>query len=231
MNIERAAAALLVFLPLAFNLFFFLLGRAFDYPKILRNPTEDILNRFHAGGVRLKLMWYGFMLTAVLLAPLAVLLGQVLARDQLAIVPTATVVGVLAALVQFLGLARWPFLVPALARTYHDPAASEARREATAVVFESFHRYLGIGIGECLGYLLTGAWTLLVGVAMLESSTFNAWLAWPGIIIGVVLIVGSLEFVGSFEEKGWKVAGAMIPIAYTAWSLWLVATGIVLLAA
>jgi hypothetical protein len=230
-NIERATAALLILLPIAFNLFFFLLARRFDYPDILRRRTEDILSRFHAGGVRLKLLWYGFMLTAVLLAPLVVLMGQVLARDQLAIVPAATVVGVLAALVQFVGLARWPFLVPTLARTYHDPASSEARREATVVVFESFHRYLGVAIGECLGYLLTGAWTVLVGVAMLHSSAFDAWLAWPGITIGVFLIAGSVEFIGSFEEKGWKLAGTIVPIAYTAWSLWLVSAGVVLLAA
>ena len=42
-----------------------------------------ILSRFEAGGLRLKLLWYGFMLTAALLAPLAVLLGQVLAHDRL----------------------------------------------------------------------------------------------------------------------------------------------------
>ena len=64
------------------------------------------------------------------------------------------------------------------------------------VVFESFHIYLGVAIGECLGYLLTGAWTVLVGVAMLQSSTFDAWLAWPGIAIGLTLVAGSLEFVG-----------------------------------
>jgi hypothetical protein len=225
---ERAAGALLIFLPLAFNAFFLLLARRFDYPDILRSPTEDILSRFQAGGVGLKLLWYGFMLTAVLLAPLAVLLGQVLARDGLAIVPTATVIGVLAAVVQFLGLARWPFLVPALARAYTDPASSQATREATTVAFQSFHRYLGIGIGECLGYLLTGAWTMLVGVAMLQSSAFEAWLAWPGIIVGLFLIVGSLEFVGRFEERGWKLAGAIIPITYIAWSLWLMASGVVL---
>jgi hypothetical protein len=57
------------------------------------------------------------------------------------------------------------------------------------------------------------------------------WLAWPGIAIGLTLIVGSLEFVGPFEEKGWKLAGTMIPIAYTAWSLWLVISGVVLLIA
>jgi hypothetical protein len=143
----------------------------------------------------------------------------VLARDGLAIVPVATTIGVLAAVVQFLGLARWPFLVPALARAYVDRAASQATREAITVAFESFHRYLGMGIGECLGYLLTGAWTMLVGVAMLESSAFETWLAWPGIIIGAFLIVGSREFVGRFEEEGWKLAGTIVPIAFIAWSL------------
>jgi hypothetical protein len=177
----------------------------------------------------LKLLWYGFMLTAVLFAPLAVLLGQVLAADDPAIAPTAIVVGVLAAVVQFLGLARWPFLVPALARAYTDPASTPATREATKVVFDSFHRYLGVGIGECLGYLLTGMWSVLVGVAMLDSSAFEAWLAWPGIIIGLFLVVGSLEFVGRFEERGWKLAGAIVPIAYIAWSLWLIVSGLILL--
>ena len=231
MTARNAAGALLIILPLAFNLFFFLLARRFDYPDVLRSPTEDVLSRFQAGGVSLKLLWYGFMLTAVLLAPLAVLLGQVLDRDGLAIVPVATVVGVLAAVVQFFGLARWPFLVPILARRYSDPASSEATREATVVVFESFHTYLGVAIGECLGYLFTGAWTVLIGIAMLQSSAFDAWLAWPGIAIGLALIVGSLEFVGPFEEKGWKLAGTIVPIAYTAWSLWLVVSGLVLLIA
>lgn len=230
MSVERAAGALLIVLPLAFNAFFFLLGRRFDYPDILRSPTEDILRRFQAGGVGLKLLWYGFMLTAVLLAPLVVLLGQVLARDGLAVVPTATAVGILAAVVQFLGLARWPFLVPALARAYTDPTSTQAGRESITVVFDSFHRFLGVGIGECLGYLLTGAWTLLVGVAMLQSSVFMAWLAWPGIVVGSLLIVGSLEFVGRFEEQGgWKLAGAIIPITYIFWSLWLIVSGLVLL--
>ena len=81
MTIGRAAGVLSILLPLAFNAFFVLLGRRFDYPDILRRPTGEILGRFQAGGVTLKLLWYGFMLTAVLLIPLAaVLLGQVLAR-------------------------------------------------------------------------------------------------------------------------------------------------------
>jgi hypothetical protein len=48
-------------------------------------------------------------------------------------------------------------------------------------------------------------------------------------LIGLPLLVGSLEFVGPFEEKGWKLAGTIVPIAYIAWSLWLMTTGLVLL--
>ncbi len=230
MNIDRAAGALLVGLPIAFNLFFFLLGRLFDYPRILRSPVHTTLSRFLAGGLRLKLLWYGFMLTAVFFAPLAVLLGQVFARDGLELVPVATTIGVLAAVVQFLGLARWPFLVPALARAYEDPNASEATREATAVVFDAFHRYLGVAVGECLGYLFTGTWTVLVATAMLQSTSFGDWLAWPGVAIGALLIIGSLEFVGRFEEDGWRLAATIVPLAYIAWSLWLIVTGTVLIA-
>ena len=135
----------------------------------------------------------------------------------------------LAAVVQFLGLARWPFLVPALARVYESADTSPATREATAVVFDSFNRYLGVAVGECLGYLFTGAWTVLVGVAMLRSSMFEPWFAWPGIAVGMLLVLGSFEFVGRFEEHSWKLAGTVVPIAYTAWSVWLIVAGVVLL--
>ena len=61
-TVQNIAAALLIILPLAYNLLFFLLGRRFDYPNILRSPTGEILSRFKAGGVGHKLLWYGFML-------------------------------------------------------------------------------------------------------------------------------------------------------------------------
>ena len=109
----------------------------------------------------------------MLLAPAAILVGQVLAPDNLAVVPVATAFGVLAARCRSLGLIRWPYLVPYLSRTYNDPAASDATREAVAVVFQSFHRILGVAIGEHLGYLFTGLWTLLIGFAMTDSASLQ----------------------------------------------------------
>jgi hypothetical protein len=40
----------------------------------------------------------------------------------------------------------------------------------------------------------------------------------------------SLEFVGRHEPAGWKLAERLTPITYIVWSLWLITTGIALLA-
>lgn len=136
----------------------------------------------------------------------------------------------LAALVQFLGLVRWPFLVPYLARAAAEPDASPARREAVDVVFQSFNRYLGVAVGEHLGYGLTGAWTILAGATLTQTSAVPGWVGVIGIVIGPVLMVCSLEFVGGHEPTGWKLAERLTPPTYIAWSLWLIATGVALVA-
>jgi hypothetical protein len=127
-------------------------------------------------------------------------------------------------------LIRWPFLVPYLARAVSEPGATPARREAVDVVFQAFNRYLGVAVGEHLGYSLTGAWSILAGAAMTQSTAVADWLGVVGIAVGAALAVCSLEFVGRFEPSGWKVAEKLTPLAYVVWSLWLVATGIALLA-
>ena len=134
-----------------------------------------------------------------------------------------------AALVQFLGLVRWPFLVPYLARTDADPNASDARREAVDVIFQAFNRYLGVAVGEHLGDLFTGAWTTLLGLALVQTSVVPDWIGILGIVIGPILMLCALEFVGSHEPTGWKVAEKLTPVAYIAWSLWLIGTGVVLI--
>jgi len=229
MSATTIAGLLLIGLPVAFNAAFALLAARFDYPDILRRPTDDVLAAFRAGGTSLVLLWWAFALTAVLLAPAVVLLSGAISDADATLLDVATTVGVLAALVQFIGLVRWPFLVPYLARAAAESDASPARREAVDVVFQSFNRYLGVAVGEHLGYLLTGAWSILVGIAILQSAVIPGWIGVPGIVVGAVLALCSLEFVGPFEPRGWKVAGAVVPFAYIAWSVWLVGVGVALL--
>ncbi len=132
-------------------------------------------------------------------------------------------IGVLAGVVQFLGLIRWPFLVPSLADIYTDPQSTPATRESVAVTFQAFHRYVGVAIGEHLGYLFTSIWTILLCIAVVQTAVVNPLFGWLGIIpaLGV--------FIGVFEETGFKAAGAVNAISYILWSIWLIAFGVALL--
>ncbi len=229
MSATTLTGILLVALPIVFNVAFAMLAKLFSYPDILRQPTGEVLARFGQGGTRLVTWWWIFAMTAVAIAPLAVLLSLQLPGADATVVTVGAAVGVIAAAVQFLGLVRWPFVVPYLARTANDPDASPETKAAVDVVFQTVNRYLGVAVGEHLGYLFTGGWTVLVGVALTQSTAAPAWLGIVGIVVGAVLALCSLEFVGPFERDGWHLAGVVTPFAYIAWSAWLVGLGIALI--
>lgn len=223
MNLSKLTGLSLIILPIGFNVVFFLLQRNFEYPDILRKPTDYILSRFNAGGKHLIMTWYAFAFTGVLFIPIAILVHQVLASGDTPFMTLATTIGVLAGLVQCFGLIRWPFLVPYLARTYLEPESTQATRDSIAVVFQAFHRYAGVAIGEHLGYLFTSIWTAFVALAVTRSPLFSAWLGWVGFIPAIGI------FIGVFEESGFKAAGTITAISYILWSIWLIVLGVVLL--
>ncbi|HEV8698424.1 MAG TPA: hypothetical protein VGQ89_12080, partial [Candidatus Limnocylindrales bacterium] len=72
-------------------------------------------------------------------------------------------------------------------------------------------------------------WTILVAVSILQGTVLPGWTAILGIVIGIALLVGTLEFVGPNERDGWALAGMIVPIAYIAWSIWLIVLGLLLL--
>lgn len=227
MSVEVAAGVLLIVAPLWFNSTFALLGRRFEYPDILRRPTSEILERFRAGGSSLILLWWAFMLSGLLLIAGAVLLGQALGFDGVVVV--ATTFGVLAGLVQTLGLLRWVYVVPELARADADLSLEPAQRQVNAAVFRALHQYLGVGVGEHLGYLLTAIWSVLIGLALVQGTALPTWLGWPGLVIGSGLAIGSAEYLGPNHERGWRLAGAAVPVLFVLWSVWLLAMGIALI--
>ena len=227
MDTEIVLGVLLIGLPIAFNVLFAALAATFEYPDILRHEPAEILRKFTDGGTRLVMLWWGFMLTAVALIPVSAMLAAELAPAGQALALGSLALGVAAGLVQAIGLARWPFLVPMLARS-HAAATSDAERTAVLVVFEAANRYLGVAIGEHLGYLLTGAWTSVVGLALIASPEAPDVLGWLGVALGLAVAFGSLEFVGRSGSRGWPLAERVVPIAYIGWSLWLLALGIAL---
>jgi len=223
MTLTTLTGGLLLLVPIAFNVTFILLQRSFEYPDILRKPTDYVLRRFKEGGPSLRRLWYVFTFSALLFIPVPVMVQQVFQPDVPWFLVVGTSIGVLAGAVQVLGLIRWPFLVTSLAEMYYQPDATEATRNAIAVVFQAFHRYAGVAIGEHLGYIFTSLWTILLCLAIITTQFMSPLLGWLGILPALGVLAGV------FEETGFKPAGAINAISYLLWSLWLIALGVALL--
>ena len=56
MSTATLAGLLLIVMPVAFNVVFGMLAARFDYPDILRRPTDEVPSRFEAGGTGLVLL-------------------------------------------------------------------------------------------------------------------------------------------------------------------------------
>jgi hypothetical protein len=220
---HKLTGLLVTLTTLGFNGFFTLLAMNFEYPDILRFPTGYVLEQYHAGGSNLTLMWYGMVVVSILFVPIAVLLQRLLAAENIPYLGLAAVFGVLAGVMNFLGFIRWVFVVPHLARLYVDPASSQATREAVVVVFEAFHLYAGFSLGEHLGYLFIGLWTLLLGLAMLKASLFKPWLGWLGMVSALLIMFGSAE------GAGLEVAAEVNVVGFLLWSVWMIGMAVFLI--
>jgi hypothetical protein len=224
LSTRTAAGTLLVIVPIGFTVCFTLLQQLFEYPNILRQPTADVLAKFAAGGTPLVAVWYALTLTAVGFIALVVLVHRVLAeRETPTLLWLGTVFGVIAGVAQTLGFLRWPFLVPHLAQSYLAPGASEAQRAAAGMVFEGFHRYAGMAVGEHLGYLSTSLWTLLIAIVILRTGLLPRWLGMSGAVLAVGIAAGLAE------PAGWELGGTINTFSYLVWALWLIAFGVTLL--
>ncbi len=205
---------LLIAAPLLFNGAFLALVSRFDYPAVLHHPAGEVLTRFAAGGTPLLATWYVMFSAALLLIPLALFTAKPFAgRHETA----AVTFGVLAGLVQALGLARWVFVTPYLAETYIGRNASIATQNTITVVFDALNHYLGVGIGEHLGYLFTGIWTMTVARGLWEADRRGF------AVVGAVSGVGILLGLGEATRAVWAQIATVV--GYLLWAAWLIALG------
>ena len=110
----------------------------FDYPDILRQPTAEILARFHAGGDALIYTWLAFAWVGLPILLGAVMLKRVLKKESSPFLETATTLGVIGFVVQLIGLLRWVFVVPILARLFTDPTTDSASQASISAVLLPF---------------------------------------------------------------------------------------------
>src|SRR6185312_16427569 len=128
---RKVTAALLITAAVLTNAAFTVLGMVFNYPDVLKEPVEEILAQFRASQ-NAVMFWFAVLaVSAALFAPIAIGVGRLSTRRAMRV---AVPVGIAAAVVQVIGLARWPLLVPGFAAdaASADPVTAEAGRDAFA---------------------------------------------------------------------------------------------------
>ena len=125
MNRKLTAIALIAAAVLT-NAGFTALSTIFSYPDVLKEPSREVLDRFreHQSSVS---MWFAILaVSAALFAAIAVGVGKLRSDRWMKL---AVPVGIAAAVVQTIGLLRWPLLVPA---SPSDAANASATTAANA---------------------------------------------------------------------------------------------------
>ncbi len=217
---KGVTAALLITVPLVFTAGFTGLQMTFDYPDILRHPAGEVLMRFSSAGADLHLYWYTMMAAALGMIPATIGAGLMLWKRDNFLASLSIGFGVLAGLVQALGLLRWVILTPSLAAAYAGPGATDIDKAMAISIFDATNLYLGLGVGEHFGYLFTGLWTLLVSALVFDRRRILA-------VAGVALSFGVMA--GMLEPFGVPMAAITNAISFSLWALWTLVLGVTML--
>jgi Domain of unknown function (DUF4386) len=200
---------------------FLILADQFGFPEILRATSVERLAQFQRNQGLIVPAYYMMALSGLTQIALAVLFHQSFARPGSTLLVAALVAGVLAGAFQVMGFMRWPIAVPYLAEQMAAAPTAEMR-EVVALLEGLLNRYAGMVIGEHLGFLAQGTWTMLISLAMFRSPLF----AWP--YGGVGFVLGALIFVSAFEQLGgpFEAIGFLSAPVSAAWLGWLLTCGV-----
>lgn len=226
-NLRKLTGIFFIVGAILVNIPFTLLIINFDYPDILRQPAAEILVRFQAGGNALIFTWLTFAWIGLPLLLGAIMLKRILVNENSPFVDLATTFGVIGFIVQIIGLLRWAFVVPVLARIFTDPTTDSATQAAVSAVFLVIHQYGGVILGEHIGQLFTILWMSFISVIIYKSKMFNKWVAWLGWVASAVYLLNQSELLATaipdFPMIGWAgLYGSLL------WLVWMIVLGIYL---
>lgn len=212
-----------------FNVPYAVLATTFEYPDVLRKPAGEALALFAQGGPSLIFTWHAFALCALALAPFAIAIS--ITRERLEQHPglaiSGAVLGALAGLAQAIGLWRWVFVVPDLARTHADPnAAPEAVLNAEHA-FALLNQYGGVAIGEHLGQTLTALF--VAAVACLQWTERARITAAIGAVAALTILIGTNEGLAIALGASGEVFSLATIAGFLGLTAWLIASGISLI--
>ena len=225
-SLRRTTGGLFVAGALAFAAAATVLSSTFDWPDILREPTDVVLPAFAAGGTSLVWTWFATAWTyAILIVPI-LLLPTVLGRRGDPVLRVATYVGATSVVLSLIGFLRWVFVVPPLADSYVSGDA--VTRAAVDAAWTAQHQFGGALLGEHLGQLLAIAWSITVSVIILRSRILPRWLGAAGLLVSALYLTNQGDILATAVPgfPVWDLGGF---IGSTGWGLWVAALGVVIL--
>src|SRR5512144_2437037 len=160
------------------NIPYTLLIMNFDYPDMLRAPVGQILTQLHAGGNALIYTWLAFAWVGLPMLFGAIMLKRILEKENSRFLAAATTIGVIGFVVQVIGLLRWVFVVPVIARLYTDPATTAVMKDSLSALFIGIHQYGGVLLGEHMGQFFIIIWMSMISAIIYKSPAFARWVAW-----------------------------------------------------
>ncbi|MEN0651568.1 MULTISPECIES: DUF4386 family protein [Hyphobacterium] len=211
-------------MAIGFNLPYANLTRIYDYPDILRSDAGEALTRFAQGGDALILTWHAFGWSALLLLPLAIALSLTdeNRRESETLAIAAAISGALSGVIQAMGLWRWVFVIPALAREH--ATGDEAARIAAERAFDILNAYGGIAIGEHLGQWLLVFF--IVCLAALQWRLQRRLTSATGFATAALIAIGTTEGVLATQGQDGELFSIFTIAGFLGFTLWLIQTGL-----
>lgn len=196
----------------------------FQFPDVLRLPTTQMMDIFIANQSRIVGFYYLFVLSQIAFIGLVLVMHHYLRKEPSVYLTLATGLGILSGLCQAIGFARWPFLVPYLAGIIQDPASTEAMRETALIVFQSFHNFAGVAIGENLFFVLEGLWAISLSAHLYMRKVLSNRLISVLASSGIAILIYSLEQFGG----PMSALGPLNVVAHAALVFWFIALTVTL---
>ncbi len=220
----KYAGLIFLIIPLLIQIPYTLLIMNFQYPDILREPTEKILVEFQKGGSSLIWTWLFFGFAGLPLVYSYLGLYRITDEKSQVASLVAVIFGISALFFQLIGLLRWVFVVPILTNLYTDINATVGTKEAVIVSFQTIHHLFGVLIGEHLGQLFTIIWMTINSALLLKESRFPKWLGYFGLFSSIIYVLAQTELFALVipEVSEIPLAGLLGSLC---WLLWMVALG------
>ncbi|WP_075214881.1 DUF4386 family protein [Mongoliimonas terrestris] len=211
-------------MAIGFNLPYAHLATIYDYPDILRRPAAEALARFADGGAELILTWHAFAWAALLLVPLTIGLSLApanrAASERLAL--AAAITGAASGVAQAMGLWRWVFVIPGLARAHATGDA--AARSAAEGTFDILNAYGGVAVGEHLGQWLLVFFALTL--ATIQWRQRRVVTGGIGFATAITIAIGTTEGLALALGADGDIFSLFTIAGFLGLTLWLILTGL-----